>query len=443
MNDVSSRAQVISVGELNRRAREIIEEGLALLWVAGEISSFTRAPSGHCYFSLKDAQAQVRCVLFRHKAALLDFDLVNGMQVEVRAVPTLYEPRGDFQLGVESVRRAGLGLLFEAFERLKKKLEGEGLFAAERKRPIPAFPRAIGLVTSPAAAALRDVLTTLRRRMPAIPVVLYPAPVQGEGAGERIAAAIRTASLRAEVDVLVICRGGGSMEDLWAYNEEVVARAISDCSVPVVTGVGHEVDFTIADFVADLRAPTPTAAAAAVTPDRAELGGRLAALASRLAREWQRGLERRMQLVDHLERRLRHPGERVAVRLDKLAHLRARLVGALQRRVDGAAGQLHVLRSRLAAARPDLPGLQARCTLVEQRLRSAADFYLERRAQTISRLSGHLAHLNPRAVLERGYSIVAAEDGAIVRDSAHLKVGQRVRLSFARGTAGARIDAKD
>lgn len=443
MNDVSPGARVISVSELNRRAREFLEEGFPLLWVAGEISNFLRAPSGHCYFSLKDAQAQVRCVLFRHKAALLDFAPANGMQVEVRAKPTLYEPRGDFQLGVETIRRAGLGLLFEAFERLKKKLEHEGLFAAERKRPLPMFPRAIGLVTSPAAAALQDVLATLRERMPAIPVILYPAPVQGEGAGEKIAAAIRAASLRAEVDVLVVCRGGGSMEDLWAYNEEVVARAIADCPVPVVTGIGHETDFSIADFVADLRAPTPTAAAAAVTADRAELADRLSAFAGRLLKGFQRELERKMQFVDHLGRRLKHPGERVATRLDQLAHLRARLGGALRHRIDVAVEQLRMLRSRLERARPDLAGLETRRTLLAGRLRSAAAIHLERRAQAVSRLSAHLAHLNPRAVLERGYSIVATEDGTIVRDAARLEVGQRVELAFARGRAGARIDTRD
>jgi exodeoxyribonuclease VII large subunit len=443
MNEASSAPLVITVSELNRRARGIIEAGFPLLWVAGEISNFTRAPSGHCYFSLKDAQSQVRCVFFRHKAAMLDFQPANGMQVEVRAAPTLYEARGDFQLGVETLRRAGLGLLFEAFERLKKKLAQEGLFDAERKRPIPAFPRAIGLVTSPAAAALRDVLTTLRRRMPAIAVILYPAPVQGEGAAERIAAAIRAASSRAEVDVLVICRGGGSMEDLWAYNEEVVARAICECPVPVVTGVGHETDFTIADFVADLRAPTPTAAAAAVSPDRVELAARLSELAGRLSRGLRRAVERRMQFVDYLGKRLIHPGERIATRLDQLTHLRARLGSVLRHRVDLAMQSLRMLQSRSENARPDLVGLESNRSTLAERLRSAAALHLERRARSVSGLAAHLAHLNPRAVLERGYSIVTTEDGTIVRDAERLQLGQRVSLAFAKGRAGARIERKD
>ena len=251
MNEISRQTSILSVTELNRRVRELVEGGLPLLWVAGEISNFTRAASGHCYFSLKDERAQVRCVLFRHKAARLEFQPENGAQVEVCALPTLYEARGEFQLGVETMRRAGLGALYEAFERLRKKLAEEGLFDESRKRELPEFPRAVGVVTSTAAAALRDVLTTLRRRMPSIPVVLYPAPVQGEGAGEKLAQAVRTVSARAEVDVLIVCRGGGSMEDLWEFNSENLVRAVAQCSVPVVCGVGHETDFTLVDFVAD------------------------------------------------------------------------------------------------------------------------------------------------------------------------------------------------
>ncbi|MBX9810460.1 MAG: exodeoxyribonuclease VII large subunit, partial [Burkholderiales bacterium] len=238
--------QVISVGELNRLAKDVLEQNLPLMWVAGEISNFKRYDSGHCYFTLKDAAAQVDCVMFRHKVQYLEWLPENGMQVEVRACPTLYEARGKFQLNVETMRRAGLGALYEAFEKLKAKLEQEGLFDAARKRPLPAFPRAVGVVTSPQAAALRDVLTTLRRRMPSLPVILYPAPVQGEGAAQKIAQAIATAGARNECDVIIVCRGGGSIEDLWAYNEEAVARAIFACAIPVVSGVGHETDFTIA-----------------------------------------------------------------------------------------------------------------------------------------------------------------------------------------------------
>ena len=392
-----SNTAIISVAELNRRAREFIEAGFPLLWVAGEISNFTRAASGHCYFSLKDATAQVRCVFFRHKAALIDWKPENGMQVEVRALPTLYEARGDFQLTVEGMRRSGLGALFEAFERLKRKLEREGLFDSSRRKPIPEFPRSVGVVTSPKAAALGDVLTTLARRMPGIRVVLYPTPVQGEGAGAKIAQAIRAASARMEVDVLIVCRGGGSMEDLWAFNEEIVARAIVDCAMPVVSGVGHETDFTIADFVADARAPTPTAAAELVSPNRVELLVRLSAMAGRLSRDIERALTARMQHLDYLGKRLVHPGERIDAQIARQRELRLRLQH----------GQARLLRQHDAM---------------------------------LLKMKAGLAHLNPQAVLERGYSIVEKSGGQIVRSVEHIVAGESLRLTFARGAAQTRVE---
>jgi exodeoxyribonuclease VII large subunit len=299
------------VSELNRRARALLENQFETLWVAGELSGVKLATSGHWYFCLKDPGAQVDCAMFRTRAQFLDFRPENGMQVEVRARVTLYEPRGSYQLVVEELRKAGLGKLHEAFEKLKAKLGAEGLFEPERKKRLPAFPRAIGIVTSREAAALRDMLITLGRRAPMTPVILYPAPVQGEGAGAQIARAIRKADARAECDVLIVGRGGGSLEDLWAFNEEVVARAIADCSIPVVSGVGHETDFTIADFVADLRAPTPTAAAALVSPDRVSLWAAVADLRRRLARDLRRGVETRSQRLDALARRLLTPAQRL------------------------------------------------------------------------------------------------------------------------------------
>ena len=289
--DPAFTQRVIGVAELNRLARELVETNLPLMWVSGEISNFVRAASGHSYFSLKDAQAQVRCVMFRHKLQHQDWKPENGMQVEVRANPSFYEARGEFQLVVETMRRSGLGALYAAFEKLKAKLQAEGLFDEGGRQALPRFPRAIGVVTSLKAAALRDVLTTLRRRMPSLPVVIYPTAVQGEGAGREIAAAIAAADARAECDVLIVCRGGGSIEDLWAFNEEVVARAIHACTLPVISGVGHETDFTIADFVADMRAPTPTAAAQLASPDRQELAQAAAHLAQRLRHVAGRGLE--------------------------------------------------------------------------------------------------------------------------------------------------------
>src|SRR5665647_581533 len=278
-------ARILTVSELNRMAREVLERSFPLFWVSGEISNLTRAASGHWYFSLKDAGAQVRCVMFKNRNAYLEWQPKEGDLVEARAVVTLYEARGEFQLNVEFLQRAGLGVLFEAYEKLRIKLEGEGLFDPARKRSIPAHSRQIGVVTSPDAAAFRDVLTTLKRRMPSIPIVLYPTPVQGKGAAVLIAAAINQASLRAECDVLIICRGGGSMEDLWQFNEEVVARAIAACSIPTISGVGHETDFTIADFAADRRAPTPTAAAEIASPDRATLLGKVIQQQQRMQRQ--------------------------------------------------------------------------------------------------------------------------------------------------------------
>jgi len=252
---------VLAVSALNQAVARVLERSFPLVWVAGEISNFTRAASGHWYFTLKDDAAQVRAVMFKGRAQYADFAPREGDKVEVRTLVTLYAPRGDYQLNVEAIRRAGVGNLYEAFLRLKEKLEREGLFAPARKRPIPGFVRCIGIVTSPQAAALHDILTALRRRAPHVRVVLYPTPVQGEGAAARIARAIETASQRAECDVLLVGRGGGSMEDLWSFNDETVARAIAACAMPVIAGIGHETDFTIADFAADLRAPTPTAAA--------------------------------------------------------------------------------------------------------------------------------------------------------------------------------------
>ncbi len=443
MNEISRQSLVITVSELNRRTREIVEGGLPLLWVSGEISNFTRAASGHCYFSLKDERAQVRCVLFRHKAARLEFAPENGAQVEVCALPTIYEARGEFQLGVETMRRAGLGALYEAFERLRRKLAAEGLFDEGRKRELPGFPRAVGIVTSPAAAALRDVLATLRRRMPSIPVVLYPAPVQGEGAGDKLAQAVRTASSRAEVDVLIVCRGGGSMEDLWEFNSEALVRAVAQCSMPVVCGVGHDTDYTLIDFVADARAPTPTAAAALATPDREELLAQLSDTAASLVLAARRLIEDQMQRLDYLSKRLLHPGQRIETCRDELSHLAARLQQAKRSQLDRLVLRLDALRSALRSQRPDVARWRGRCDELTLRLRNGGRALLDDKRRTLEAVRANLDHLNPESVLSRGYSIVTRQDGLIVRDSAELDVGAAVDLRLARGRAGARIESKD
>ena len=434
--------RVIGVADLNRLAKELIEHNLPLMWVAGEISNFMRAASGHCYFSLKDAQAQVRCVMFRHKAQLHDWKPENGMQVEVRATPSFYEARGEFQLNVETMRRAGLGALYAAFEKLKARLQTEGLFDTAFKRELPRFPRAIGVVTSPQAAALRDVLTTLRRRMPSIPVVIYPTPVQGEGAGARIAAAIAAADARAECDVLIVCRGGGSIEDLWAFNEEVVARAIHACVLPVVSGVGHETDFTIADFVADARAPTPTAAAELASPDRDELRQDAGHLYQRLKRVMERALERRMQQADSLARRLQHPGEHIANQMRELDHLAGKMRSAWAHMAADRQWQWRDLTQRVRAQRPDFTALATRQHVLAQRLAGAAGHRVDTWAAGLKSVAAQLEQLNPHAVFERGYSMVETADGKIVRAGNELQTGEEVRLTFARGWARAQVKDK-
>ena len=386
----SPREDVVSVSRLLRSARDLIERRFPLLWVAGEICDVTPARSGHLYFVLKDEQAQVDCVMFRSRATLLDWTPREGMRVEVRALVTLYEPRGRFQLNIEGMRQAGLGPLYERFLRLKAKLEREGLFDAAAKRAIPPHPRSIGVLTSLHAAALRDVLTTLARRNPSVPVIVYPVPVQGEGAAGRIGRMLATANERAECDVLLLVRGGGSIEDLWAFNEELLARALRRSQIPVVVGIGHETDFTIADFAADCRAPTPTAAAELVSPSRAELLARTAELAVRATREALRRIAYAMQSVDVLARRLVHPAERLRASRQLVAQLAARLASGTGRRLDA-------FLSRVALARTNLQSL------------------------------------DPTAVLARGYSITLNAGGQVLRAASAVKEGERLKTTLAQG----------
>lgn len=436
---LSSISSVISVTELNRQARNALESSFPVLWVAGEISGFKRYASGHCYFTLKDAGAQVRCVMFRNRAALLDFAPNEGSKVEARAVVSLYEARGDFQLTVEAMRPAGLGSLFEAFEALKRKLESEGLFASSRKISPPAFPRAIGIVTSPAAAALRDVIATLQRRAPQIPIILYPAPVQGADAATRIASAIRTAKQRAEVDTLIVCRGGGSIEDLWSFNEEIVARAIADCDIPIISGVGHETDFTIADFVADLRAPTPTAAAELASPNREEWLARLRHLAQRQHNSITRLIQQRMQRLDTLTRRLQHPGERLARQRDRLENLARRLHVAPQRLLDTRKQGLQRLALCLQHSRPNLERHATRLSHQQTRLTRALPLLLERQQQHLATLAARLAAHNPQAPLERGYALVTTADGTLLRSASSTQSGAEINVRFAEDGLRAKV----
>jgi len=434
-------AAVVSVSELNRRVRALLENQFEVLWVAGELSNVKMAGSGHWYFCLKDPGAQIECAMFKTRAQFLDFRPENGLQVEVRARVTLYEPRGNYQLVVEEIRKAGLGALYEAFEKLKARLQAEGLFEAARKKPIPAFPRAIGLVTSPKAAALRDVLTTLRRRACMTPIVLYPAQVQGEGAAAQIARAIRVANERRECDVLIVCRGGGSLEDLWSFNEEVVARAIAASALPVVSGVGHETDFSIADFVADLRAPTPTAAAVAASPDRESLCVAVAQLRRRLMRDMRRIGERDQQTLDLLTRRLTRDMRRaIETRTQRLEALSRRLLTPAER-IERHRQRLAELARRMRRALPQVAGERRDVDRLSMRLRQALARALDQRARRLAALGTALGHLDPTRVLARGYSIVRDAQGHVVLSAKSVAPGDALDVTFSEG--GAQVSVRE
>jgi exodeoxyribonuclease VII large subunit len=427
---------VIPVSALNRAIGSMLERSFPLVWVSGEVSNFTRAASGHWYFSIKDAQAQMRCVMFRGRAQYAEFTPKEGDRIEVRGLVTMYEPRGELQLGVEAVRRTGQGRLYEAFLRLKAKLEAEGLFAADRKRPLPAHPRAIGIVTSLQAAALRDVLTTLARRAPHVPVVIYPAPVQGAGVAGKLAAMVEQASIRREVDVLIVCRGGGSIEDLWAFNEEVLARAIAESAVPVVSGVGHETDFTIADFAADIRAPTPTAAAELVSPQRVLLLRDLDHRHASLARGFGRMMERRAQQLDWLARRLVSPAERLERQRAHLHQIATRLASAGARPVRDARARFALVQMRWQRWRPDLGTERERVTRLAQRLHVSQGRRQERAIARVSELSARLQVLSPQRTLERGYAaLIDVQSGLAVRTPDALRPKRPMTVHLALGSA--------
>jgi len=391
-SDLIPVKKILTVSELNRLANQVLTQSFPLFWISGEISNFTRAASGHWYFSLKDASAQVRCVMFKGRNSYVDFMPREGDKIEARATVTLYEARGDFQLTVEFIQKAGLGALFEAYEKLKNKLQNEGLFDSNRKKLLPAFPKKIGVATSPDAAALRDILTTLNRRMPSIPVIIYPTPVQGKGSAALIANAINTANLRAECDVLIICRGGGSLEDLFSFNEEIVARAIADCSIPTISGVGHETDFTIGDFVADVRAATPTAAAELATPSQETLFKQLESCKNQLSKSMLFNLQQRAQACDYLARRLISPLQQLKRQQE--------LLGDFSRRLQSNMQNLLTIKK-----------------------------------QSVASVQQNLSHLNPLNVLTRGYAIVKNNEGQVIQTIHHLNKNDSLKIRFVDGQA--------
>jgi len=440
----SGERRIYTVSDLNRAARGLLEGNLPLLWVEGEISNLARPASGHLYFSLKDSQAQVRCALFRNRSLLLRFRPADGMKVLVRGRVSLYEPRGDFQLIAEHMEEAGHGALQRAFEELKARLAAEGLFDPARKRPLPAVPRRIGVITSPSGAALRDVLSVIRRRYPLAGVVLYPVPVQGEGAAQKIAAMLKLASSRGECDVLILARGGGSLEDLWAFNEEMVARAIRACAIPVVSGVGHETDFTIADFAADLRAPTPTGAAELVTPDISAWQRQLREQAERLSQAQERLFEGLRDRLSWCRERLSqlHPGRVLRDRAQRLDELESRLHHGMRMRLRHESVHLTAIMARLREHSPAQGLRQASDRLINlaQRLKAAAQADVLAARNRVALAARALDAVSPLATLQRGYAIVSdAASGGIISHVAAVRPGQAIRAELVDGSLLAEI----
>ena len=429
----------ISVSELNALAKALLEDHLSGLWIAGEVSNLTRAASGHYYFSLKDSRAQVRCAMFKGAAMRLAKPLKEGDHIEVSGKISIYEARGEFQITVNEVRLKGLGQLYEAYERLKAQLQAEGAFSAERKKPLPTHPQCIGIVTSLAAAALCDVVTTLNRRAPEIPVIVYPTPVQGTGSELQIAQAIKTASLRAECDVLIVCRGGGSIEDLWAFNEEPVVRAIEACAIPVVSGVGHETDFTLADFVADVRAPTPTGAAELVSPNRQESLHRLAQAKGRLKTVLEQRYFDASQKLDWLARQIRHPRQKLDEQRTYIHKLTQTLSYSMTQNVRAHSARFERQTQALKHCRPDISVYRQDINRFQTTLSHAFRQLLAHRRQSLTAQTALLEAVSPQQILERGFSVVKNTRGQVIRNADVLKQGQKLHITFADGETDVRV----
>ena len=436
--------KAISVSELNRKAKTLIESEIATIWVEGEISNLARPASGHIYFSLKDNTAQLRCAWFRGRQHNKSVTFKNGDQVLAFGKVSIFEARGEFQLIVEQLELAGEGALRQQFEALKQKLAKQGLFDQDKKKTLPKLPTSIGVISSPSGAAIRDILTVLRRRFPAIPVVIYPTAVQGDTAAPQIAAAIEAASRRAECDLLIVGRGGGSLEDLWPFNEAIVAHAIASSPIPTISAVGHETDITIADFVADVRAPTPSGAAELSVPDQTEWTRQFATLLERITLLGQRHIDERFQTLDWLGKRLiqSSPASIVQRQKDWLKSLERVMRGAMQHRLANIQVNLGVSRTRLLKESPG--------TAVQQHITNVNEFKLRLELatrKTIENLGARtklakraLDAINPQATLDRGYSIISdAKTGQLITDSIQASVGSNIKVMLARGRLEAAI----
>ncbi len=433
--------EVLSVSQLNNRARLLLEDVFASIWVEGEISNLARPASGHIYFTLKDSQAQVRCALFRQNAARVRQALRDGLAVKVRGKVSLFEGRGDYQLILDAVEPAGDGALRLAFEALKDKLSAEGLFATERKLALPAHPKRIGIVSSPTGAVIRDIISVFRRRAPQVQLTLIPTAVQGREATAQIVRALQLADAQG-FDALILARGGGSLEDLWCFNEEAVARAVAACVTPIVSAVGHETDVSIADFVADVRAPTPSAAAELLAPDSSELVQRLHNLQRRLVLHMQGRLARERLRLEGVSRRLRHPGERLRQQAQRLDDLDMRLRRAFNQQLINQRERLARLDARLAAQHPgrNLALLRQRLDGLAARLPRAMQGQLRSQRQQLGALAAQLQIVSPLATLGRGYSILLDERGQAVRRAAQTRPGQRLKARLGEGELDVRVE---
>ncbi|MCU7959268.1 MAG: exodeoxyribonuclease VII large subunit [gamma proteobacterium symbiont of Bathyaustriella thionipta] len=428
---------IYSVSQLNQQARSILEGSFPLIWIEGELSNLARPASGHWYFTLKDASAQVRCAMFRTRNRLLRFQPANGDRITLRARVSLYEGRGDFQLIAEHMQPAGLGDLQAEFEALKKKLALAGLFDKERKRPLPAYPRCVGVITSASGAAVQDIISVLKRRFAGLPVIVYPSSVQGESAVHELIRAIQVANQRAECDVLILARGGGSLEDLWAFNNEQLAYAIRDSQIPLVSAVGHESDFSIADFVADYRAPTPSAAAEQVCPDGMALSENLQRLQLRLHEAAKRLLQQKQQTLDHYSRTLRahSPMQRLQQQMQQVDNLQYRLLSAQQKYLDACRNRLQQALRGLQQNSPgrQLSALAQTSQQLGKRLDYAMHQSLRQQQQALALLAGRMHSASPMATLQRGYAVVTDCKNKLISDSRQVKQGDCIQAQLAHG----------
>ncbi|HMM67782.1 MAG TPA: exodeoxyribonuclease VII large subunit [Dokdonella sp.] len=443
-----SARSILSPSALNQMVRDMLEDSLPSVWIEGELSNVSRPASGHLYFTLKDSRAQVRCAMFKPRSGWLPFKPADGAQVIARARVSLYEARGEFQLIVEHLELSGEGALRREFEQLKERLAAEGLFDSRRKRALPAMPRRIAIITSPTGAAIRDVLNVLARRFPLVEVDVLPVPVQGKESPAAIVAMLEAAARGARHDVILLTRGGGSLEDLWAFNDEALARAIARSPIPVVSAVGHEIDFSIADFVADLRAPTPSAAAELLVPDRNELGRALDQCHGRLRLRMQRRLEAASQRADHLLARLnqQRPLTRLLRGRDRLEQVRARMQQVARRDMERRRARAAQASARLASHHPrrKLPALIEGTRLLAAHLQGAMLRSIERRRSRIAELGRALHAVSPLATLARGYSILLEqESGRIVRRVGQVAPGQTLRGILADGNLSLRVEDND